>query len=179
MPGGVWAGQPGITTVCTWWPTSWVPSEKAAQYSSGCVPWGTPIAAVAGLEPRALTDVYSDTAELGLDDQLDVDEMAAARLAEAFAVGDEALRALSTEEVPVLWPEHFDIAISADEINFGVSPGDAGIAVPYAYVGPWTSRTGDFWNESFGAARPIHDLGGVDAVVNFFAQGRALAATET
>ena len=126
-----------------------------------------------------MSDVYSDTADLGVDDQLEIDAAAASKLANAFATGEQALRSLGTEEEPVLWPEHFDIGLSADEINFGVSPGDATIAVPYAYVGPWTQRSGDFWNVSFGAARPIHELGHLDALVNFFAEGRALAARDS
>jgi hypothetical protein len=137
------------------------------------------VAAAAGIEPRSLADVYADTAELGPHDTLEIDEDAAARLAEAFAIGDEALRALSAEETPVLWPEHFDIGISLGEVNFGVSPGDVGIGVPYAYVGPWKPREGDFWNVSFGAARPIHELGTAGAVLDFFAEGRALAESDS
>ena len=37
----------------------------------------------------------------------------------------------------VLWPEHFDVGIDANEVNYGVSPGDASCPEPYAYVGPW------------------------------------------
>ena len=40
---------------------------------------------------------------------------------------------------PVLWPEHFDLAIDVDEVNYGVSPGDGYHGAPYAYVGPWLS----------------------------------------
>jgi hypothetical protein len=50
----------------------------------------------------------------------------------------------------VLWPEHFDIGISVDEVNYGVSPGDVHIPEPYAYVGPWHPRVGTFWNTGFG-----------------------------
>ena len=61
-----------------------------------------------------------------------------------------------TGRAAVLWPEHFDLGITVDQVNYGVSPGDADIGVPYAYVGPWTTSdlTGAFWNTSFGAARP-------------------------
>ena len=137
------------------------------------------VAAAARIEPRSLADVYSDKAELGPDDLLQVDDGAAARLADAFSIGDQALRALGSGEEPVLWPEHFDIAITADEVNYGVSPGDATIKVPYAYVAPWNQRAGEFWNQSFGAARPMHELGDLDAVVNFFARGKVLAAGDS
>ena len=72
----------------------------------------------------------------------------------------------------MLWPEHFDLGIAVDEVNYGVSPGDAAVPTPYAYVGPWQTRRGEFWNEPFGAARPMGDLPDVDAVVAFFQEGR-------
>ena len=57
-----------------------------------------------------------------------------------------------------LWPEHFDIGLSATTptggVNLGASPGDAGVAEPYLYVAPWTGhRPGDpdFWNAPYGA----------------------------
>jgi hypothetical protein len=99
----------------------------------------------------------------------------AATVLGALAVGDAALRRFAPDETPVLWPEHFDVGISLDEVNYGVSTGDAGIPEPYAYVGPWTPREGDFWNVSFGAARPLSALGDATAVAAFFAEGRAAA----
>jgi len=76
-----------------------------------------------------------------------------------------------------LWPEHFDIGISvaAEEVNYGISPGDSFIATPYAYVGPWQVPPGAFWTESFGAARPLSELTEVSAIVAFFRDGRAAA----
>ena len=41
--------------------------------------------------------------------------------------------------------------VTDDEVNYGVSPGDEFHPLPYAYVGPWTSRIGPFWNAPFGA----------------------------
>jgi len=70
------------------------------------------------------------------------------------ADGDRALQNLDPAQVPVLWPEHFDIGITVAEVNYGVSPGDASIGEPYAYVGPWHVPDGAFWNQPFGAARP-------------------------
>ena len=78
----------------------------------------------------------------------------------------------------MLWPEHLDVAITVDEVNLGLSPGDAGIGEPYAYVGPWAPRRGDFWNVSFGAARLLTELGGVDEVTGFFREGAALAVSD-
>ena len=91
-------------------------------------------------------------------------------LADALTAGDAALRAMAPDEVPVLWPEHFDVGISVDEVNYGVSPGDSYLATPYAYVGPWAARTGDFWNAPFGAALAVEGRD-ADALAAFFARG--------
>jgi hypothetical protein len=129
-----------------------------------------------GLTARRLDDVYPDGTDVDLDESLQVDEAAAATLIAAWSAGDEALRRLEPGQVPVLWPEHFDVAISVDEVNYGVSPGDADTPTPYAYVGPWTVPPhDDFWDRPFGAARLISDLPGVDSVLAFFDEGRRRA----
>ena len=81
----------------------------------------------------------------------------------------------------MLWPEHFDIATTLDEVNYGVSPGDDYLAAPYAYVGPWDRDGLDdaFWNAGFGAAAPLDTLGDETAVAAFFAQGRALTSSSS
>ena len=99
----------------------------------------------------------------------------------ALILGDRALRALTatTEQAglePVLWPEHFDVSLTLDEVNFGVSPGDAEHPLPYAYVGPWSVPQGAFWNEPFGASRALQDFADVTAVTDFLLEGRARAA---
>jgi hypothetical protein len=132
------------------------------------------LAAALKVQPGPPEGLYSDTSGWDVDEPLTVDEEAARALADWFARGDAALRTLDAGE-PVLWPEHFDLGVGADEVNYGVSPGDAGHAGPYAYVGPWTPRTGDFWNVSFGALRPMSELPDADAMAAFFAEGRRLA----
>ena len=93
-----------------------------------------------------------------------------------MALGDEALRAFAPDEEPVLWPEHFDVGITVDEVNYGVSPGDGFHAEPYAYVGPWqVPAADDFWDAPFGAARALDSLGTAEAVQRFFEEGRAPA----
>lgn len=133
------------------------------------------LAAAAGITASALRDVYPDGPPVSADEPLVVDAAAASLLAEAFAAGDHALRALAPEAEPVLWPEHFDIAISLDEVNYGVSPGDTHIAEPYAYVGPWqfSGQLDDFWNFPFGAARPLREL---PDILAFFREGRRRAS---
>ena len=123
-----------------------------------------------GVEARGLADLYPDGSGIGLDDVLEVDPDAAARVAAAFAAGDEALRALAPDETPILWPEHFDIGITVGQVNYGVSAGDSYLAVPYAYVGPWSVPTGDdFWNAPFGRALPVEEI---EDLLAFFTDGR-------
>jgi hypothetical protein len=132
-------------------------------------------AAALGVTPRRLGDVYADTVDVELGDEITADPAHVAVLLEAFARGDAGLRAFAASEEPVLWPEHFDIGISIGEVNYGVSPGDAVIPVPYAYVGPWTRRQGEFWNHDFGAAQPLTEL---DDLAAFFAEGAGRARTD-
>jgi hypothetical protein len=134
------------------------------------------VAAAAGITPRQLDDVYGDRADVTPEDLIELDPAHLAALTDALGVGDAALRAFDAGQQPVLWPEHLDIAIGRDEVNYGVSPGDSAVPEPYAYVGPWTPRTGAFWNQPFGAARPLSALGGADAVADFFREGAGLAA---
>jgi hypothetical protein len=91
---------------------------------------------------RLVEDLVPDGA-LG-DEPLDVDPVSAARLADWYAFGDAILRELGSE--PILWPEHFDIAIEQDRVTYGFSPGDEQHAEPYAYVLPWDEVDGELWN---------------------------------
>jgi len=125
----------------------------------------------AGITPRPLRDVYQGGPEFTLDEVLDVDPAEAGVLLRAFTDGDAALRRVGPDQEPVLWPEHFDIGISLDEINFGVSPGDSSIDLPYAYVGPWNVPSGPFWNQPFGAARPMSEFATPKDIVRFFDEG--------
>jgi hypothetical protein len=107
-----------------------------------------------------------------------VDPDAVGTVLDAFARGDVALRRFAPDVDAVLWPEHFDLGITLGEVNYGVSPGDVHVAEPYAYVGPWTPRAGDFWNTDFGAARPLTELVGTDALVAFFEEGAGRAVAD-
>lgn len=93
-------------------------------------------------------------------------------LLDALDRGDQALRRFAPDRVPVLWPEHFDVAVTVDEVNYGVSLGDGYLDEPYMYVGPHQPRTGPFWNAPFGAARPLAAT--VEEVAEFFAEGHRL-----
>ncbi|CAJ62218.1 hypothetical protein FRAAL3575 [Frankia alni ACN14a] len=141
---------------------------------------------LAGVEPGGPAAVYRLATPCHPDEPLDIDPDAARLLADWFALGAAALRRWSVEiaadapSPPTLWPEHFDLAIRAGQINYGLSPGDEAFAAPYAYVGPPLpppSLPTGFWNASFGAARTWTDVGSVDAVVDLFRQARRHAST--
>jgi hypothetical protein len=124
-----------------------------------------------GIAASTLTHVYREGSGVGLDDRLDLSASDADQVARAYAVGDAALRAFAPDQTPILWPEHFDLGITLDEVNYGVSPGDAALAAPYMYVGPWQPpAVDDFWNQPFGAARDLP--ASVDEIVGFFEESR-------
>jgi hypothetical protein len=131
-----------------------------------------------GVTPRSLEDVYRDRAEVAPADPIELDPGRLATLVDALAVGDAALRSFAPGSEPVLWPEHLDVAITLDEVTFGVSPGDALLPEPYAYVGPWKPRSGPFWDQPFGAARSLSGLDGAAGVAAFFHEGSERAGTD-
>jgi|tagenome__1003787_1003787.scaffolds.fasta_scaffold20659247_2 hypothetical protein len=111
---------------------------------------------------------------------LPVDAEAAQVLADWYALGDAALRrfaeVLGRPQDPVLWPEHLDLGIAVDEINYGCSPGDTTVGDPYLYVGPHDGPPvrDDFWNAPFGATVTADRIRRVADAVDFFGQGREL-----
>lgn len=133
------------------------------------------VARDAGVIPQSLNDVYSDGSGLDEHHVLTIDAGAADEIFDAFTRGDAALAAFAPDESRALWPEHFDVGIIRNEVNYGVSAGDSFLEVPYAYVGPWSRDrlSGPFWNAPFGAARPVSEIDNVGA---YFAEGEALAA---
>ena len=133
---------------------------------------GAELGVVAGRPEGA----YEGGSGVGPDEALAVDPAQVAVILAALALGHDALVAFAPGESPVLWPEHFDVAIRVHDMNFGVSPGDEVIEEPYAYVGVASAPAGDsFWNAPFGAALPLHDLPDAPAVTGFFAEGRERA----
>ena len=130
------------------------------------------LAAAMAADAGAPTGLYHDGCGVDVEEALRLDPAAATVLVRWLADGDAALRAFDPEQDPVLWPEHFDLAISAGEVNYGVSLGDGFHATPYAYVGPWTTRDGAFWNAPFGAVRAARKFDDVAAIADFFATGR-------
>ncbi len=135
----------------------------------------------AGITPGAPAGVYEPATPLDLDAPLMIDPDAARLLAEWYGLGAQALSRLAAEipgdqpTAPVLWPEHFDVGMTAAAINYGASPGDDRVADPYLYVGPHDGPPpGDpaFWNAPFGATRTFRQIGTVAAAAAFFRDGR-------
>jgi hypothetical protein len=133
-------------------------------------------AALAEVEPGLPADAYPAGTAVDPDVPLGLDPASAAELATWFMRVDEALRALvadvDAEPAITLWPEHFDVGTTVEEVNYGGSPGDDDHDAPYAYVGPWTPPGGLFWNEPFGASRSATELPTPGAVLAFFREGR-------
>jgi hypothetical protein len=148
-----------------------------------------------GVELSADPGVGRDLPPFTPDDELDIDVAASRWLGAWYAFGARQLSRIRADEFGAtiseaqLWPEHFDIAVTIElgrgGVNVGVSPGDAAIAEPYAYVGPHDldGLRAQYWNAPFGAALTHTDLrAGTDpdrAVAAFYDEGlRRLAARD-
>jgi hypothetical protein len=134
-----------------------------------------------GTEPGFPWTKHPPGTESTPDAPLEVDPEAARVLAGWFALGDTALRQLVTTlspgATPQIFPEHFDLAITVAEVNYGSSPGDDAIPTPYLYIGPFDGRpAGDdeFWNAPFGAFTTIGDIATVVDALAFFLKGNRL-----
>jgi hypothetical protein len=140
-------------------------------------------AAFAGVE-LGLRGTYSPATDADPDTPLRVDAAGARRLADWYALGNTALRQFAGQvaqpATPVLWPEHFDLGITVDSVNYGVSPGDDAHPDLYAYVGPHAGppAADDFWNAPFGAVRGAGRISTSHDAVAFFSEGRDRLLTD-
>jgi hypothetical protein len=122
--------------------------------------------------PLGAPPVYTPATSIAPDEPLRIDRDGALALADWYALGAALLSDLRSAHAGIsssdtqLWPEHFDLACeigdndSGTRANYGASPGDATIAEPYLYVGPWLAerRTGALGQYSFGAALTYSEL---------------------
>jgi hypothetical protein len=136
-------------------------------------------ARLAGTEAGLPPGIYPAATPFEPEAPLRVDDAALSVLTHWYEVADEALRRFGEQVTgaphnPVLWPEHFDLGITIDAVNYGASLGDEHIAEPYVYVGPHAGPPpGDeFWNAPFGAARTRAEVRSVDDAVDFFRKAR-------
>ncbi len=132
-------------------------------------------------------------------ESLELDPAAAGALVAWYAFGAIVLdllaagaRPADAASPPILWPEHFDVAIELGSepdglrATYGFSPGDEQHPEPYVYVGPWiTQAPGELWNAGgfAGAELAYADLlaaaDQVAAALEFFTTRRdALAPTK-
>jgi hypothetical protein len=127
-----------------------------------------------GVEFGAPTIGYRDGSGAQRDDIIDLDLAATQLILDWYALSDAALRMLDPDQQPILWPEHFDVAILLDDRSYGSSPGDDFYSVPYAYVSARDHDGGPFWNAPFGALRDAGDFASAPDLVAFWREGRAL-----
>jgi hypothetical protein len=138
----------------------------------------------AGITPGMPATVYPPATPLQPHEPLYLDTDSTQQLAALYELADAALRRFASDlgagsQQPVLWPEHFDIGITFDEVNYGASPGDAHLAQPYLYIGPHAGPPirDAFWNASFGAVRAMHETRSVEEAVAFYHAGHARLST--
>jgi hypothetical protein len=133
------------------------------------------MAEVLGVDFGAPPDPYPDGSGASPGDDVTLDLASARLLQDWYVLADAALRVMAPRETPILWPEHFDVAILLDEVSYGVSPGDAFHAMPYAYVSGGEHDDSDFWNAPFGAIRSHARMMSVSDLVSFWQAARARA----
>jgi hypothetical protein len=131
---------------------------------------------LAGVRAPIPETVYRPSTDPDPESPLSIDPETAARIEAWYREVSQALRTFPS--VPqTLWPEHFDVAIRVNEVNYGGLAGDETIAEPYVYVGPppTISRQGGFWNQPFGAVRTWSEVRTAAEISEFFAEGRRRA----
>jgi hypothetical protein len=127
-----------------------------------------------GVDFGAPPDPYPDGSKAGPDDDTSLNAAAARLIQEWYLLSDAALRVMAPRQTPILWPEHFDIAITLDDASYGASPGDAFHAEPYAYVSSSDHGDSDFWNAPFGAIRSHEQMRTIDDLVIFWSAAHGL-----
>ena len=130
-----------------------------------------------GVEFGAPAMLYRGGSGAQPNDIIDLDPAATRFILEWYALSDAALRMLDPDQQPILWPEHFDVAILLDNHSYGSSPGDDFHPAPYAYVSAHDHDGGPFWNAPFGALRDAGEVRSTGDLVGFWREGRALLRT--
>ena len=118
-------------------------------------------------------DAYPDGSEASPADDVALDAASARHIQDWYLLADAALRVMAPRQTPILWPEHFDVAILLDDTSYGASPGDGFHATPYAYVSSSDHDDSDFWNAPFGAIRGHEQMHGIDDLVTFWRAAQA------
>lgn len=127
-----------------------------------------------GVDFGAPPDAYPDGSGASATDDVSLDAVSAGLIQDWYVLADAALRSMAPRQTPILWPEHFDVAILLDHTSYGASPGDAFHATPYAYVSSGDHPDSDFWNAPFGAIRGHEELRSIDDLVTFWRAAETL-----
>jgi len=122
-------------------------------------------------------DAYPDGSEASPTEQVSLDVASARLIADWYLRADAALRLMAPRQTPILWPEHFDVAILLNDTSYGASPGDGFHALPYAYVSTAEHGGSDFWNAPFGAIRSHGQVSSLNDLVTFWRAAEALLVT--
>ena len=132
------------------------------------------IADALGVDFGAPPDEYPDGSEASSDDDVALDVAPAWLIQDWNLLTDASLRVMAPRETPILWPEHFEVAILLDNTSYGASPGDGFHAMPYAYVSTREHGDSNFWNAPFGAFRSHEQMKNVDDLVSFWRAAQGL-----
>jgi hypothetical protein len=135
------------------------------------------LAEAAGVDFGPPPDNYPDGSSASPGDDISLDPACARLIGDWYLLADAALRVMTPRETPILWPEHFDVAILLEGTSYGASPGDDFHAMPYAYVSCGEHGDSDFWNAPFGAIRPQRQMQNIDDLVSFWRAAQALLKT--
>ena len=132
------------------------------------------LAEALGIVFGAPPDSYPDGSEVSATDDASLDAALARLIQDWYLMADAALRVTAPRQTPILWPEHFDVAILLDDTSYGASPGDGFHATPYAYVSSGDHGGSDFWNAPFGAIRGHEQMHSVEDLVTFWRAAQTL-----
>ena len=92
-----------------------------------------------------------------------------------FRIGQAALSTFNPSAKITLWSEHFDLAIRADGVNYGLSPGDGYPTRHMLMSAPTRTTPTRFWNAPFGATMPVATDTDPQSLVSFFDRGLRLS----
>ena len=97
-------------------------------WPQGSAPLAGPVSAIAeaaGVQAGPPVGVYDIVDPLAADAVLDIDPAAAEFVYRSHYAGGHALKTTLPEQHPVLWPEHFDVSATENEVTYGISAGDS------------------------------------------------------
>ena len=134
----------------------------------------TQMADALGVDFGPPPDGYPDGSGTNPTDDIALDEPSARLIVDWYRLTDAALRVMAPRETPILWPEHFDVAILLDDTSYGASPGDSFHAMPYAYVSAGEHCDSKFWNAPFGAIRSYQKMKNLQDLVSFWRTAQRL-----